>query len=80
MQLAPAPATINPKVIVLMGGLSMPGVPVTKDQIKTAVQSHNASALIGVCFMNMFDRAGWLKDFDFKLLIDATIEPVKVWK
>jgi hypothetical protein len=79
MQAGVAPAVLNPRVIVLMGGLSMQGVPVTKEEVKKAVQSHDATAIIGVCFMNMFDRAGWLKDFDFDLLIDATIEPVKVW-
>jgi hypothetical protein len=30
--------------------------------------------------MQMFEKAGWLKTFDFDLLIDATISPVDVWR
>jgi hypothetical protein len=30
--------------------------------------------------MNMFEKAGWLKSMEFDLLIDATINPVDVWK
>ncbi len=58
---------VDPKVIVLMGGLSMPGVPVTKE-------------IVGVCFMQMFEKMGWVEMFDFDLLIDASINPVRVWQ
>lgn len=74
-------ATIHkPAVIVVMGGLSMPNVPVTLDQVKSAVEKYPGAALVGICFMNMFEKAGWLKAIDFDFLIDATISPVNVWK
>jgi hypothetical protein len=41
---------------------------------------HPDAALIGICFMKMFEKAGWLKAMEFDLLIDATINPVDVWK
>ncbi|MDD1658411.1 MAG: DUF2124 domain-containing protein [Methanomicrobiales archaeon] len=28
----------------------------------------------------MFEKTGWTKTFDFRLLIDANIAPVDVWK
>jgi len=69
-----------PKAVVVMGGLSMPNVPVTVEQVKSAVEKHPDALLIGICFMNMFEKAGWLKAMEFDLLIDATISPVEVWK
>jgi hypothetical protein len=70
----------RPKAVVVMGGLSMPNVPVSVDQVKSAVGTHPDALLIGICFMNMFEKAGWLKAMEFDLLIDATISPVDVWK
>ena len=70
----------RPKAVVVMGGLSMPNVPVTMEQVKSAVEKHPDALLIGICFMNMFEKAGWLKAMEFDLLIDATISPVEVWK
>jgi hypothetical protein len=80
MQAAGAARISNPKTVVVMGGLSMPNVPVTMEQVKTAVEKYPEAALIGICFMNMFEKAGWLKAMEFDLLIDAMINPVEVWK
>ena len=80
MQAAGATGISNPKAVVVMGGLSMPNVPVEVNQVRAAVEKYPDAALIGVCFMNMFEKAGWLKAMEFDLLIDATINPVDVWK
>jgi len=80
MQAAGAVTISNPKAVVVMGGLSMPNMPVTMDQVKTTVEKYQDAVLIGISFMNMFEKAGWLKSMDFDLLIDATINPVDVWK
>lgn len=78
---AKGPAKIsNPAAVVVMGGLSMPNVPVNADQVKSAIVKYPDAATIGICFMNMFEKAGWLKSIDFDLLIDASIDPVTVWK
>jgi hypothetical protein len=50
------------------------------EQVKSAVDTHPDALLIGVCFMNMFEKAGWIRSMDFDLLIDAMISPVDVWK
>jgi hypothetical protein len=80
MQAAGTTTVRSPKAVVVMGGLSMPNVPVTMEQVKAAVEKHPDADLIGICFMNMFEKAGWLKAMDFDLLIDAMINPVDVWK
>lgn len=70
----------HPAAVVVMGGLSMPNVPVSMDQVKSAIEKYPDAVKIGICFMNMFEKGGWLKAIDFDLLIDATIDPVNVWK
>ena len=69
-----------PKAVVIMGGLSMPNVPVTLDHVTSTVAKYPDAVLIGICFMNMFEKAGWLKTLKFDLLIDAAINPVEVWQ
>jgi len=72
---------INPKVLVIMGGLAMPNMPLTKNDVKELIQRHGKVKVIGVCFMNMFEKACWLDTISFDLMIDATIDPVTVtWK
>jgi len=79
MQVSWNPATVHPKVVVLMGGLSMPGTNVTSEAMKAVVSKYEVP-IVGVCFMKMFEKTGWTKVFDFSLLIDANIAPVDVWK
>ena len=73
----PAPA-LKPRVIVVMGGLSMPNIPVTAEQVKAVIDRHAGVAVIGVCFMRMFEKAGWLETITFDCQIDANIDPVEV--
>ncbi len=70
----------DPATVVVMGGLSMPNVPVTLGQVASTIGKYPAAKKIGVCFMNMFEKTGWTKEIRFDLLIDATIDPVTVWK
>ena len=78
MQVVGGPAKINPKVLVFMGGLAMPNVPVSKEEVKQLIQKYPDVNVIGVCFMSMFEKAGWLDEISFNMMIDATIDPVTV--
>jgi hypothetical protein len=80
MQVRVAPIVLKPRAIVVMGGLSMPNVPVKAEQIKAVIEKHPGAAVIGVCFMHMFEKAGWLSTVSFDCLIDANIDPVEVTK
>ncbi|MFH0968485.1 MAG: DUF2124 domain-containing protein [Methanobacteriota archaeon] len=64
----------NPSIIVVMGGLAMPGVPVSPEEAETVLSKYPDVARIGVCFMHMFEKANWLDRISFDLLIDATID------
>jgi hypothetical protein len=81
MQVSGGTARLNPKVLVIMGGLAMPNMPVTREDVKALIERHDGVKVIGVCFMSMFEKAGWLDVVLFDLMIDATIDPVTVtWK
>ena len=80
MQARVGPVTLRPKAVVIMGGLSMPNVPVKAEQVKTVIGKYPEAAVIGVCFMRMFEKAGWLETVSFDCLIDANIDPVEVTK
>jgi len=80
MQARVSPVVLKPKAIVVMGGLSMPNVPVKAEQIKAVLDKYPGAAVIGVCFMHMFEKAGWLGSVSFDCLIDANIDPVEVTK
>jgi hypothetical protein len=80
MQVSGGPVVPAPRVIVIMGGLAMPLMPTSKEDVKAMIDSHRDANVIGVCFMSMFEKAGWLDTIPFDLLIDATIDPVTVTK
>jgi hypothetical protein len=78
MQVGTTLVSVHPKAIVIMGGLSMPNVPIKAEQVKAVIDRHTGILVIGVCFMHMFEKAGWLSTISFNYLIDATIDPVEV--
>jgi len=78
MQARAGPVILTPKAIVIMGGLSMPNVPVKAEQVKSVIDNHPGAVVLGVCFMHMFGKAGWLSTVAFDCLIDANIDPVEV--
>ena len=62
-------------VVVLLGGLSMPKYDVDTEEGKALVKEilKEDGQLIGVCFMDMFTKAGWLEKVDFDSVIDGTL-------
>jgi len=70
-------ADLNPAVIVLMGGLAMPGMPSTIEEAQAVISRHGVP-VAGVCFQSMFEKSGWLTEISFDLLIDARIDPVTI--
>ncbi|MBR4446864.1 DUF2124 domain-containing protein [Methanobrevibacter sp.] len=62
-------------VVVLLGGLSMPKYDVDTDEVKDLVDEilKEDGQLMGVCFMDMFTKAGWLEKVDFDCVIDGTL-------
>ena len=65
-------------VVVLLGGLSMPKYDVDTEDAKALVADilKEDGQIIGVCFMDMFSKAGWLEKIDFDCVIDGTLTGV----
>jgi hypothetical protein len=65
-------------VVVLLGGLSMPKADIDTEELKGVVNDilKEDGKLIGLCFMDMFAKAGWLEKVDFDLVIDGTLTGV----
>lgn len=65
-------------MVVLLGGLSMPKYDVDTEDVKALVDTilKEDGRLIGVCFMDMFAKAGWLEKIDFDCVIDGTLAGV----
>ncbi len=74
-----APEPFDPKVVVVMGGLAMPNEPVSAEMVQETIGGYDAK-VVGICFMDMFNRAGWPDTIDFDLMINAQIDPVDVYK
>jgi hypothetical protein len=78
MQVSNKSVVLQPKVLVMMGGLAMPFMPVTKEQVRHLIALHGSPPVAGVCFMSMFVKAGWLDTVHFDLLIDGSLDPVTI--
>ena len=71
-------AVTEARVLVIMGGLAMPHMPVTKEQVLDITRSHRDAKVVGVCFQNMFVKAGWTESVPFDLTINAMIDNITV--
>ena len=54
-------------VVVLLGGLSMPKYDVDTEELNNVIDEilKDEGKLIGVSFMDMFTKSGWLEKVDF---------------
>jgi hypothetical protein len=69
----------DPEVVVVLGGLAMPKFGCTPEeviQMIEAISGGKKPKIIGVGFMNIFERAGWDKKIAFDTLMDTTMEAV----
>ena len=69
----------NPEAVVVLGGLAMPKFGCAPDDVLDMIREISGDQkpkVIGICFMNIFERAGWDKKISFDTLIDTTMETV----
>jgi hypothetical protein len=62
--------------VVVLGGLAMPNIGVDVDDLKELINriTDGKGMKIGVCFMKIFERSGWLEKIDFDYVINSNIE------
>ncbi len=69
----------NPEVVVLMGGLAMPKFGCSPEDVSSMIReisSDQEPKIVGVCFMNIFEKAGWTQQISFDVLIDTKMETI----
>jgi len=62
--------------VVVLGGLAIPNIGVNVDDMRKLIDriTDGKGLRIGVCFMSIFERSGWLEKMDFDYLINSNIE------
>jgi hypothetical protein len=63
-------------VVVILGGLALPKYGCAPEDVIRMIETINAAEIIGVGFMNIFERSGWDKKIKFDVVIDASIEVI----
>jgi len=63
----------NADVIVILGGLAMPKIGVSIEEMKELLKKIKYKKLIGVCFMGIMEQAGWCDQLNFAYVMDTTL-------
>jgi hypothetical protein len=61
-------------VVVILGGMAMPKIGVTPEEMKDFLTKIKYKKLIGVCFMSIFEKAGWCQALEFDYVMNMIIE------
>ena len=61
-------------VIVILGGMAMPKIGAMPEEAKAFLAQMKYKKLIGVCFMSIFEKAGWCQALPFDYVMNMIIE------
>ncbi len=61
-------------VLVVLGGMAMPKIGVKPEEMKEFLSKIKYKKLIGVCFMGIFEKAGWCQALDYDYVLNMIIE------
>ena len=61
-------------VVVILGGMAMPKIGVKPDEMKEFLGKMRYKKLIGVCFMSIFENAGWCSALPFDFVMNVMLE------
>ena len=64
--------------VILLGGLTMPKANTDVDELNETIAEilKDDGKIIGVGYMDMFTKAGWLDKVDFDCIVDGTLTGV----
>lgn len=64
--------------VILLGGLTMPKANVNVDEVNETIEEilKEDGKIIGVGYMDMFTKAGWLDNVNFDAIVDGTLTGV----
>jgi hypothetical protein len=61
-------------VVVILGGMAMPKIGVKPEEMKDFLTKMKYKKLIGVCFMSIFEKAGWCSTLEFDYVMNIILE------
>jgi hypothetical protein len=67
-------STADADVVVVLGGMAMPKIGVKPEEMKDFLTTIKYKKLIGVCFMSIFEKAGWCQTLDYDYVMNLIIE------
>jgi len=68
------PTSADADVVVVLGGMAMPKIGASVPEMKEFLARVNHKKLLGVCFMGIFEKAGWCANLEFDVVMNAIIE------
>jgi hypothetical protein len=68
------PTDANADVVVVLGGMAMPKIGVSAEELKDFLKKIKYKKLIGVCFMSIFEKSGWCQVIDFDYVMNLIID------
>jgi hypothetical protein len=71
---ANADAKVDVDVVVILGGMAMPKIGVKSSQMKDFLSRLKYKKLVGVCFMSIFEKAGWCQALPFDYVMNMILE------
>jgi hypothetical protein len=71
---ANAEADMDADVVVILGGMAMPKIGVQSSQMKDFLSRLKYKKLVGVCFMSIFEKAGWCQALPFDYVMNMILE------
>ncbi|WP_369425103.1 DUF2124 domain-containing protein [Methanothrix sp.] len=61
-------------VLVVLGGMAMPKIGVSIEEMKQLLSRIPHKSVMGVCFMGIFEKAGWCDRIEFDYVMNTIIE------
>jgi hypothetical protein len=67
-------ASVQADAVVILGGMAMPKIGVKPEEMKEFLSKMKYKKLIGVCFMSIFEKAGWCQALPFQSVMNINLE------
>lgn len=67
-------AEADADALVVLGGMAMPKIGVRIEDMKGFLATVKHNRLIGVCFMSIFEKAGWCDALPFNSVMNIMVE------
>ena len=67
-------ASAQADVVVILGGMAMPKIGVKPEEMREFLSKMKYKKLIGVCFMSIFEKAGWCQALPFQSVMNIILE------